>query len=121
MAKYPPAARRLIQQVQALRGEDVTVEPVGEPDGFGVTRSVKFDPDTAGWLEPILFVLEDARVSEACEGCVTFVPDIRADFRDPFDLETADAALNETDEEDGEPETGDDEQPSTDVENEEGD
>lgn len=121
MSKYPPAAYRLLQQVQAIRGGDVTMEPVGEPDGFGVTRTVKFDPDTAGWLEPILFILEDARIEEACEGKVTFVPDIRADFRHGFDLESADAALNESDEEDGEPETGDDEESDGDVQDEEGD
>lgn len=121
MSKYPPAAYRLLQQVQTLRGGDVTMTPIGEPDGFGITRTVKFDEGTADWLEPVLNVLEDPRIEQACEGQVTFVPDIRADFRHGFDLESADAALNGADEQDSEGDGADDDEPSEDVENQEDD
>lgn len=97
MTQYPPAIHTLIGEVTEAR-PDATIEPTGEPDGFGRTRSVHFDPDTAGWLEPILDVLEDERVADYASNkkglIVTVVPDVRADQATPFEIADVDEVLN---------------------------
>jgi hypothetical protein len=91
MTELPPAADQLIQQVTEV-DENATCEPVGEPDGFGVTRDIKFDKATSKWLAPALEAIADDRIAatnlkgKAKELVVTFVPDVRADFRDGFPL-----------------------------------
>lgn len=98
MTRFVPAARQLISQVDALRGEPSVVTPADEPDGFGRNRAVRFDPATSKWLDPILKAVTDPRIvdtsykgkSGAKTLTVTFSPDIRADFAHPFPL--ADAA-----------------------------
>lgn len=98
MTDYPPAARRLIIQVTEHKPE-AEVKPVGDPDGFGITRSISFDAKTSKWLAPILEACADERIAEVdSQGrktVVTFVPDIRADFARPFAIDEADGVLGQ--------------------------
>jgi hypothetical protein len=101
MTRIPPAARQLIDQASE-GGRKVTAKPVGDPDGFGVTRSVEFDASTSKRLVPILEMANDRRISTIdYEGkgraTITFVGDQRADFRDPYPIEAVEAVLNEPD------------------------
>lgn len=99
----PPAARQLIRQVTEHR-EDATWTVNGNPDGFGRHRSVLFDAETSQWLAPIMEVLakaDDRIASAETDGDrveVTFVPDIRADSRQPFQIDEVDEVLTEDDE-----------------------
>lgn len=64
MSRISRAARTLTAEVTALR-PDAEVEASGDPDGFGVVRTLKFDEVTSEWLEPLLAELADPRVLEA--------------------------------------------------------
>jgi len=98
MTAYPPAARRLIAQVVEHKPE-AEVSPVGDADGFGVTRSISFDAKTSKWLTPILEACADERIAEVSQHgrktVVTFVPDIRADFGREFAIDEADGVLDQ--------------------------
>lgn len=93
------AAQQLIDQVKAHR-EGAEAEVDAETDGLGFNRSVTFDEKTSQWLDPVLDVLKDERIaakttSRAGRLTVTFVPDTRADFATPFEIESVDRVLNE--------------------------
>lgn len=98
MTQYPPAARTLIDQVRDHR-PDAEATANGEVDGYGVTRSVTFDAKTSKWLDPILEAIDDPRIADvthkAKKTTVTFVGDARADYADEFDIDQADAVLND--------------------------
>jgi len=94
---YPPAARRLIAQVTEHK-PDAEVTDAGEPDGYGVTRSITFDAKTSKWLRPILEACDDHRIADITgktKATVTFVGDSRADFGQPFDIDAADSVLGQ--------------------------
>jgi hypothetical protein len=100
----PSAGSQLIRQVRA-HSEDATYQPVGDPDGFGRHRSVEFDKDTSKWLKPIMEVIAegDDRVAEVGTKSgklrVTFVGDIRADSRRPYEIQAVEEVLNGDDKE----------------------
>jgi hypothetical protein len=90
MPRQTRAALRLITEAQGLR-HSAKAEPHGDPDGFGVHRTVKFDKNTTKWLADAVLAMRDSRIQEApvTEAGylhVTFVADPRADHRDPFYL-----------------------------------
>lgn len=102
MSRLPPAARQLIEQVSDTKSR---AKPVGDPDGFGVTRSVEFDAATSKRIVPILELAHDPRISNidyAGKGraTITFVGDHRADFRDPYPIEAVEAVLTSESSED---------------------
>ena len=91
MTRIPPAARQLITEVLAYEPH-ASAEPTGDPDGYGVHRTIEFDPTTSEWLRPVMDVILDAdeRI-ESVHGRkhlkVTFVGDVRADHTDePFEV-----------------------------------
>lgn len=93
MPRLPYAAKVLRDQVADLY-KDPKFEPVGEPDGFGVRRSVSWgNQNTVKFLEKVLPLLDDPRIEgfevKAKRMEVTFVVDQRADDRRPFDLDDA--------------------------------
>lgn len=97
--RLPYAARTLIEQVQAEKPK-ATYETVGEPDGFRVNRTIKFDKRTSKWLAPLLVETEDERIAEASltdAGYlhVRFVGSPVADQRDEFPLVEAETVLAE--------------------------
>lgn len=98
MTEYPPAARRLIEQVRN-HDPDAGLTPNGEVDGYGVTRSLTFDAKTTKWLKPILYAIADPRIAEVSEKgrkiTVTFVSTADADHGHPFEIEAAEQALAE--------------------------
>lgn len=100
MARLPYAAETLIAEAREL-WPDVTWEPSGDPDGFGVQRSIRFDTDTGQRLAEALEFLDDRRVptvnlTDAGYLHVTFAPDSpEADDRDPFLLKDAVAVLHQ--------------------------
>jgi hypothetical protein len=100
MSRIPPAARQLIAQVS--EGNKVKATPVGDPDGFGVTRSIEFDAATSKRIVPILELARDPRIATIdYEGkgraTITFVGDYRADRNTPFPVESVEAVLSEPD------------------------
>lgn len=90
--RLPHAATVLTAQVQA-KYKNATAERVGEPDGFNVIRSVKFDKTSSKWLAKVLPQLDDPRIAGFTEkgGQVTveFTGRTIADQRDQFALEDA--------------------------------
>lgn len=90
--RLPYAAEVLIDQVQEQKPKATYEE--GDPDGFDVVRTVKFDKATSKWLAPLLEVVEDWRIEEvnltdAGYLHVTFIGGTDADARDPFPLDAA--------------------------------
>lgn len=89
MPRLPYAATTLIQQVQNER-KSATAQPHGDPDGFGVFRTIKFDKKSSPWVAERLQhderVLE-TELTEAGYLHVTFSDRPAADIRDPFVLE----------------------------------
>jgi hypothetical protein len=65
MSRLPYAAKQLIEQVQAER-PSAKAEPVGDPDGLNVHRTIKFDKRTSKWLAPLAeqFLDTDPRIAE---------------------------------------------------------
>lgn len=105
MPRLPYAAKTLTEQVrrQLRRSPDSkaglgTSEPVGDPDGFGVHRSVRFDKTASKWLEKVLPHLDDERIEsfEKKDGRVTvhFTGAVTADNRDRFPLEAAETVAD---------------------------
>lgn len=91
--RIPYAAKVLTQQVAEQR-KKATFEPVDEPDGLGVHRTIKFDKTTSKWLAPLLESISDPRIAsaeitEAGYLHVTFVGSKYADDREPFPLYAA--------------------------------
>lgn len=98
--RYAPAAKQFITDVTSARDAKVGVKPTGEEDGYGVTRSIEFDAATSKWLAPILEAFTDPRIEgvdydTGKKLVVTFVPDVRADFTEPFPLAAVHSVLNE--------------------------
>lgn len=95
--RIPYAATVLIRQVQE-RHKRAKAEPVGDPDGFRVQRSIRFDKTSSKSLKPLLEVLDDPRIESLEDDggalVVTFVATSRADRRDPFPLEAAAIVLD---------------------------
>ena len=107
MTRTPPAARQLITEVLAA---DPGVEhtPTGDPDGYGVHRSIRFTK--SDWLADALDAVDDERIADVhrenqASTLVTFVGDIRADQVTPYDIDAVYEGLaSVTDDEDDEPE-----------------
>jgi hypothetical protein len=100
MARIPHAAKVLAQQVRDHYGRSAdsdagrgTVTPVGDVDGFGVHREVKFDKTASKWLAPLLEASGDPRIvgtrTEGGQLVVEFTGRVAADNRDPFPLDAA--------------------------------
>lgn len=98
MPRSPHAAKTLIKLLQDSLGRSAdseaglgTAEPVGDPDGLGVYRSYKFDTTASKVLAKHKAALEaDPRivsVSGSKNVTVEFHAGVRADSRDPFDLD----------------------------------
>jgi hypothetical protein len=95
--RLPYAARTLRQQILDAKPK-ATVENRGEPDGFGVIRSIAVNPATANWLEPILEVISDSRIVSMSRDSrnwlvLTFSPRIDADVADPFPIEQVERVM----------------------------
>lgn len=93
MARLTYGAKTLISQVEHHKPRSKASE-VGDPDGLGVVRTIKFDKATSKWLAPLLDEIEDPRietmhVTEAGHLHVTFVSTPKADSRLPFPLDAA--------------------------------
>jgi hypothetical protein len=96
MARIARAAIVLAEQVQELKPRTTWTE-VGEPDGLGVYRTVRFSKRTGGWLRLLLEQIRDPRIQsmeETGDGLlVTFIPGPKADYRDEFPLTDAETVL----------------------------
>lgn len=92
MSRLPYAAVTLIAQV-AEEKPRAKVEPVGEVDGLGVHRTIRFSKSAAKWLTPLLEEVGDPRVQSlnlTDDGLeVTFVATRLADDKEPFPLTDA--------------------------------
>lgn len=103
MPRIPHAAKTLIEQVQQTNSR-AKATTVGEPDGFGVRRSIRFDKTSSKRLARALSVMDDERIAgyeETKEGVVvTFSNRTVADQRHPFPLTEAEMVA-----ENGDPET----------------
>lgn len=100
IARLPRAAEVLRDQVTSLKPR-TKVETHGEPDGFNVYRSIIFNKATSSWLQPLLEVVDDPRISsieESGDGrlVVTFSARTNADLTDPFPLEKVADVLQES-------------------------
>jgi hypothetical protein len=100
MARIPHSAKTLIAQVQARynrkpdsRAGTTTGTPVGDPDGLGVVRKVRFDKTSSQWLKDILPVMDDSRIVDFAvdDGrvVVEFSHRVDADRREKFPLAEA--------------------------------
>lgn len=100
MARQTYAAEQLAEEVAGWR-ESATVEIADEPDGLDVHRAIKFDEASTKTLRPVLDVIaeNDERIESVEQKnkqvVVTFVPDFRADNRDPFDVAGVAEVLSE--------------------------
>jgi hypothetical protein len=90
--RTPYAAQVLSRQVTD-GNKRAKLEPTGDPDGFGVLRSLKVDKNTSKTLGPQLELLNDPRIESLSDEdghlIITFVASGRADHRDEFPLEAA--------------------------------
>lgn len=98
MATLVPAAVQLLDQVADIR--ELIKVTHGEPDGLGFVREITLDAKTSRWLAPLLDVIGDQRIKSVTvsgrgRATIEFVPDYRADFKDPFPLDEVDAILND--------------------------
>lgn len=71
MSRIPHSAKTLIRQVQDHYGRNPdsraglnTGTPVGDPDGFNVIRTIKFDRTSSKWLATVLPVMDDPRIAD---------------------------------------------------------
>lgn len=91
MPRQTYAAEQLAEEVTAFR-ESAKVEIADDPDGLDVYRAIKFDEKSTESLRPVLDVIaeNDERIQSVEQRnkqvIVTFVPDFRADSREPFDV-----------------------------------
>lgn len=96
--KIPPAARQLINEVEA-HDPEVEWAPAGKPDGLGVYRTIAFDPKAAKWLEDVLEAVRDPRITSTLIKSrklhVTFVSTTKADFVQGFGVAGAVAVLKD--------------------------
>lgn len=98
VTRLPYAAATLMQEVQEMfpKAESDTY---GEPDGFGIHRTVRFDKATSKKLAPIMERVGDPRIQEVTMTDagylhVTFVPaSHQADTRHGFPLQAAASVL----------------------------
>jgi hypothetical protein len=109
MSRIPHAAKVLASQVRDKYGRSVdskagqeTITPVGDPDGFGVVRSVEFDKTSSKWLSKVLAATGDPRIvgieEKAGKVKVTFASGTNADTKDPFNLTDAETVAEDEDE-----------------------
>jgi hypothetical protein len=93
MPRLPYGAVTLIAQATDHK-KSAKSEPVGEVDGYGVFRTIKFDKATSKWLAPLIRDddprIEDSSLTDAGYLHVTFVPGPWADHKQPFNLDEAD-------------------------------
>ena len=99
MSRLPYAAHTLIEQVKAEK-KRAKVEEVGEPDGFRVVRTIKFDKQTSKWLAPLLEVIDDDRIeawglTDADYLHITFSSGPIADQREQFPLADAKTIIDQ--------------------------
>jgi hypothetical protein len=96
--RLPYAAKTLIDQVRAEKPK-ARPSMVGEADGLGVQRTIKFDKPTSKWLEkrldPLDARLDTVKMTDDGYLHVTFVAGTLADHRYEFDLTGEDAAPSE--------------------------
>jgi hypothetical protein len=96
----PPSARRLIADVLSVNVE-AKAYAYGELDGYGVNRSLSFDPATSEWLPQVLELImeEDPRIRSISKVdanlIVTFTEDHRADQVDRFPIAEVYAVLHD--------------------------
>ena len=91
-SRNPYAAQQFLTELQE-KHKNAKMEPVGDPDGFGVQRSFKFDKTSSKTLAKILPELSDERIEsfEEKSGAVqvTFTHRPIADRRGRFALSEA--------------------------------
>lgn len=97
--RIPHSAHTLIEQVRAEK-KNAKAKPLGEPDGFGVVRTIAFDKATSKWLAPLLEGTDDRRIvsSEVNEDGVlevSFSARTDADQRHSFFLNEASSAVGD--------------------------
>lgn len=99
MATIPHGAKTLIKQIES-RYKTAKAEPVGEDDGFGVKRSIRFDKTSSKFLAKVLPFLDDWRIFAYYEDdgqvTVVFSGDIIADQRHEFALDDAETVANDS-------------------------
>lgn len=92
MTRLPYAAKVLMDQVEEAKPRSRS-ETVGDPDGLGVYRTIRFSKSAGKWLAPLLETIEDERIESFDlddDGLVvTFVHTPNADSRTPFPLDAA--------------------------------
>jgi hypothetical protein len=90
--RLPYAADVLIEQV-GEKYKNVKVEPTDDLDGFDVARTLAFEGPAAKYLDKVLPVLLDQRITsvftEDGKTLVTFSGETVADERDRFALDAA--------------------------------
>lgn len=100
MTRIARSLSTLIRQVETERKN--TEYELGDPDGIGVVRDVKFDKSTSKWLKPLIDVARDNRIANVShtggQTTVTVVADPRADSRDNFLLTEVEQILEPEDE-----------------------
>lgn len=103
MPRLPRAGEQLIRDVRQVH-PDVQYEIVGDADGLGTHRSVRFDTDSAPGLSAVLETIGDPRIAsvdwEGSSLTVTFVADHRADFVQHYPVADVHAVLHSTPEAD---------------------
>lgn len=92
MTRNPYAANTFLAEVQEQHAK-ATAEPVGDPDGFGVFRTFKFDKTSSKTLAKVLPQIKDDRIVgfevEDGHALVTFSHRTVADRRERFALAEA--------------------------------
>jgi hypothetical protein len=98
--RTPRSAAVLISQVTE-RYKSAKAEPVGDPDGFGVQRTVEFSGAAGKFLAKTLPNIGDSRIVDVTEKGgktrVTFSPRTVADQRHPFALDDAELVAESED------------------------
>ena len=98
MTRIPHAAKVLTAQVEATK-KNAKWEPIGQPDGFDVYRSIRFDKVTSKWLAPLLRELADNRIYYAGinkgQLIVQFVHTTLADTKDTYNLADAETVVSQ--------------------------
>jgi hypothetical protein len=99
MSRVPHAAKALRSELEG-RYKAVNMTAAGDPDGFGVRRTVQFDGAAGKFLAKVLPHLNDPRIANfSTKGKVTtveFVTGRAADTRDLFHLDDGETVASRT-------------------------